>query len=650
MKKNIVLLAMLLVVTLSTLAEVKPYEWEANRKRANLSAEDRELSEIILKQHVEYNYVFEKNQLIMYTTTHLIVWVNSNEAIEKNNKIYISMNSTLDLVSLKARSINKEGKAINFDLKNLKEIKDEQSGNAYRIFAMEGVELDSEIEYFYTKKMSPDIYERIFTQFSAPVRASSFLLTSPTNLKFDFKSYYGYSDIRQNLQNTELNEYKGATANIPALKEEPFSYFDANRKRIEFKLAYNTARSQSRLYTWEEAAKTFYGILIDRTKSDEKAVEKFVTTLDDNPTQETGLRIKNIEKKIKTGIKIETNQYGDALAKLETLLKNKVASGKGITRLYVAVFEQLNIKCYPVITCSREKRKFDGAFDSWSYLNDFILYFPDTKKFLAPTSFESRYPLIPTEMTSQQGLFIEPFQVGSVKSALSSIDFIPAPDYLMNNDDLKIEVSFINDLSANRILQKRDFGGYNALQFMNYYDFMTKEQQTNMIENLTKQTAPDATIKTWKCTPSSEGETYKFLADVDYESAHFIEKAGNRILFKVGELIGPQTELYRDDKRASKVENSYNRGYTREIKVNVPPGYTIKNPQDLKIDVVYKDGDKTPFVFQSDYTLQGQTLIISIIEYYKEIYAPVDKYEEFRKVINAAADFNKVTLVVEKNK
>ena len=60
MNKKILLLLTLLAVTLgSHAAEVKPYEWEVNRKRISLTTEDRALSEIILKQHVQYNYVFD---------------------------------------------------------------------------------------------------------------------------------------------------------------------------------------------------------------------------------------------------------------------------------------------------------------------------------------------------------------------------------------------------------------------------------------------------------------------------------------------------------------------------------------------------------------------------------------------------------------
>jgi hypothetical protein len=138
--------------------------------------------------------------------------------------------------------------------------------------------------------------------------------------------------------------------------------------------------------------------------------------------------------------------------------------------------------------------------------------------------------------------------------------------------------------------------------------------------------------------------------DAEFQTASFLERAGPRILFKAGELIGSQVEMYRDDKRLTSVENGYNRGYDRFIKINIPQGYTVKNAQDIKIDIVYKDGSDIPFQFQSDYVIKGNVLEITIKEYYKKIYAPLERYEDFRKVVNAAADFNKITLVLEKNK
>jgi hypothetical protein len=38
------------------------------------------------------------------------------------------------------------------------------------------------------------------------------------------------------------------------------------------------------------------------------------------------------------------------------------------------------------------------------------------------------------------------------------------------------------------------------------------------------------------------------------------------------------------------------------------------------------------------------------MEQYRRIIYPLAEYEDFKKVINASADFNKIVLVLEKNK
>ncbi len=247
-------------------------------------------------------------------------------------------------------------------------------------------------------------------------------------------------------------------------------------------------------------------------------------------------------------------------------------------------------------------------------------------------------------------MFIEPITFGSVKSALASINDIPASEYTLNTDDLDIEVAFNDDLTANNIVMKREFGGCNATFVAPYYDMVSETDRAKLIEELMKQTAPDPVISKSSAKTVDNGVTNNFVMDVTFTSTHFIEMAGPRILFKVGELIGPQVEMYRDDERMTEVENDFNRGYDRVIKVKIPDGYQLRNPDDVKLNVVYEENGKQPFLFVSDYTLTNNEMVITIKEYYKEIYAPMKRYEDFRKVINAAADFNKVTLVLEKKR
>lgn len=626
-----------------------PYEWDKNRSRYTLTPEEQGQAEVILLNHVEFNFGFENDQFLLQSVFHRIVYVNGAQAIQNNNRITIPMNNVIELMDLRARSISKDGKVTLFDKNNLKEMKNEETGNAYRIFAIEGIEAGGEVEYFFVRKMYPRLSDRSMIQSQTPIRKASFVLRTPKHLLFDVRSYNGFS--RADTSSTaETRVYTATMNNIPALKREEYSYFDANRMRVEFKLAYNTARSRSRLNTWDDAAKTFYKKLYERDKDEVKALSKYAETFPKpGPSGRTG-QIRAIEEKIKSSVTLNNESTDPGLSNLEQIIRSKVASNEGAARLFVGVFESLGIPAEVVMTCNRENIKFDGDFDSWNYLEEYFLYFPETKGFLSPHDRSTRYPLIASEYTAQRGLFIEPLELAGAKSGLASIREIPAPDYTLNMDNMDITVSFAQELDSATVRLKRIFMGYNGLFVTPYYHLMTKDQVHNLIEELTKQTAPDATIKSWTAEPATNLPVDAFAIDVTLKSAHFLQKAGGNYLFKLGELIGPQSELYADKERMTDVDNTHNRGYDRVITVNLPAGYRIGNPDDMRFDVVCREGSEVPFLFKSTYTIEGSLLTVKIEEYYKKVHAPKAQYEEFRKVINAAADFNKVTLVLEKAK
>ncbi len=66
----------------------------------------------------------------------------------------------------------------------------------------------------------------------------------------------------------------------------------------------------------------------------------------------------------------------------------------------------------------------------------------------------------------------------------------------------------------------------------------------------------------------------------------------------------------------------------------------------MKVKPFEANGDKAGFV--ATYTIEGNKLIVKSDEYYKQIQFSLAEYENFRSVINAAANFNKIILVLEK--
>ena len=127
-----------------------------------------------------------------------------------------------------------------------------------------------------------------------------------------------------------------------------------------------------------------------------------------------------------------------------------------------------------------------------------------------------------------------------------------------------------------------------------------------------------------------------------------IESAGNKLLLKIGLAIGPQVEMYQEKPRQEPINMEYAHVEERKIDFIIPQGYTIINPNDLKINETFKDNNELTMGFASDYEIKGNVLSIHIMEEYRKTNYPLSQFDQFRKIINASSDFNKVVLVLEK--
>ena len=127
-----------------------------------------------------------------------------------------------------------------------------------------------------------------------------------------------------------------------------------------------------------------------------------------------------------------------------------------------------------------------------------------------------------------------------------------------------------------------------------------------------------------------------------------LEEVGDSYLFQIGKVIGTQSELYQETKRVNPIEMQYPNQYDYTITINIPKGYTAEGLDELNIDKSYKSvkGNKL-CKFESSYKLEGNKVIITIQEFYKSNEYDLNRYEEFREVINAASDFNKTAILLK---
>jgi hypothetical protein len=106
--------------------------------------------------------------------------------------------------------------------------------------------------------------------------------------------------------------------------------------------------------------------------------------------------------------------------------------------------------------------------------------------------------------------------------------------------------------------------------------------------------------------------------------------------------------MYQEKPRQLPITLQYPHALDRDITFIIPNGYQVKNLNELEMNITDKNAGKETMGFISAYTLKGNELKIKLHEFYKATDYPISMLENFKKVINASADFNKIVLILEK--
>jgi len=648
----------LLLTVLAAPAQILPsdlvhtgYSWDVKRhERLPISAEEAQMPAIILRDFTSIEYYYDKTRkdLRLFTTEHRIVRVNSSDGIEQYNKIVVPVLASGAPVDIRARTISPRGEVHEVKPADMKELKDDEGGRGFRVFAVDGVEKGSEVEYYYTRERPFNHFGFEVLQSETAARDVTFELISPQALTFEARVYHGPAVT----VDTTLADHRVLRLTqkvMPAVREEAFANVQAQRMRVHYKLAYVASKGQVRQFTWADASQLVYRNMTTLTKDDAKAVAKVLAAAKLPTAGPLPERIAQAENYVKLNFNLDKN----ASSALPQVVATHNAPDGGFVHLLAAIYRTLGIDFELVVTSSRETNPFDSTFDTWDYLDNFALYFPGTGQFLAPSRPDYRYGMLPAEWTANSGLFIKGVTLGSIESAVGKVKEIPALDAEKSPQNLDITVAFAPDLNNSTVQLRQTLGGYPALQIQPFWAMIPEAKQTEIMQQLQKSVVPDATnfqkLTVRNVERGVSPLEKPFIVESQLESASLLDKAGPRYLFKIGTLLGPQTELYQKEERQFDVENDNNRRYLRTIRFEVPAGYTVRNLNDLNVDVkAGADAKKPDYDFHSSYVQQGQTITVTVDENYRQIRWPKADFEAFRAVVNASANWNKVVLVLDK--
>lgn len=626
----------------------KDYNWNEKDIKMDVPKNYENENEVILSRILKIEVVVDKNTAVQYRLIHEKKYINSDDAIERNNKIYIPISDGENVLVNKARVILKNGKVITLDKKDIKEEVDQEKGVKYHYFAVNGLEKGAVIEKIYIIEEAPDLKgNTIKMQDEYPIAVFNFELITPAHLVFKTKSYNGLSEPV--LDDKTLKDKKILSISekdIPALRDdEEYSNWDVKLKLFRYKLDANLYSGGKNINNFKEyATNTFERVNPVLDKKQEKAIDAFCYSI--TKSTDAQEQIWNIENKIKKTIVFD--KYTDQKASISDVIKSKQANGIDIIKLYSAVFKYFKIEQNLVFTSSRYKVPFDKDFESYENLNEILFYFPAIKKYLSPTEVEYRLPLFPNYLGNNNGLFIKEKVFAGTSMGIGEINFIEIPGTEITHDFMDITVDFTKDLENPLITSNMTYGGYSGINFQPIKDFVSADQYQTMLKSIAENYTSQGEYKT--LTTENDGTEFvgkkPYKLNLTFDGKEMIQKAGKNYLFSVGQTIGKQMEFYQKNKRMLPIEIQYPHYYTRKIKILLPDGATIKNLDKFVMNFKTDLNGKTEAAFISNFAQKKNEVTIENTEFYNIINYPLSSFDQYKAVINAAADFNKIVVIL----
>ncbi|HMP20453.1 MAG TPA: DUF3857 domain-containing protein [Ferruginibacter sp.] len=610
----------------------------------------KDASAVYLLDNRVFQYKIENKSLVQYNHVYRLVKVLDDKGIEMFNRVYIPVYPNTLVTNLKARVITSAGKIMEVPENKIKE--EVEDGRRYKLFAMEGIDKGSEVEYSYTLKKDPSFFgSEIFQNQSVPYLLAKMAVITPAHVQFTAKGFNGFKVLPDSLINEE-RILPAFSENITELSDEKYALRDKYLQRGEYKLSYNlSTASDVEMYTWKELCRKVYPNLTSIGEKEKKALVKYVAGIKIPAGASEEKTVQLLEDYMKSSINVDDKLVSENADNIEAIIKTGNANDFGANRLLVALLEHFNVKYQVVFPSVRNQLPLDEDLANWNRIDETLIYFPGTGKFVQPAGEIYRYPYVTPYWCGTRGLFLRGTDIGGVRTAIGRFDTIPMEPFSESAHNM--EVSAKLDATGDSLIIdcKQILKGYAATSYRPIWKYLPKDKQDEAVKGIINNIAKSDNIKNIKTEHTLLTDAWDnkpLVISSTIHTAEPLEKAGKKILFKIGDLIGPQEQMYQEKQRQMPVELDYPHILYRKLKFEIPEGYSIKNPGDLKLDIQHTDNDGVSMGFVSSYSIKGNILDVDVMETYRDQRYPLSQFETFKKVINAAADFNKVVLVLEK--
>lgn len=679
--RSIALLYLFGSVSLGFSQDLESYNWaDAKFMEQNKQFSNESQVFIVKRQLIELNYDEKKDNITKYMMNHFIIQVNDNDAIKDRKELeFPTVLGSRELIEFKARIIKKDGTVVEFKKSDAKEKpvsqrpksgddedsddeddaeteksdeeKDEEK--TYEYFDLSALEIGDQIEYFLViKSNSGSLPGTILTyQSKIPIQQYEFEFITEKEFTFLFKSYNNAPSIIKDSTNKVHSVYKMTDQMVPGVKREKFSNYNSSIRGFIYKLDGYELGKKRNLFNFEDFSKNIYNITYTKSKKELANIKKVMKLSKMKSGKTEGEKIQALENYIKTNFVVFNLPGLNHVFNVENMFQFNIMSADAAVKIVANALQMMKIEHELVVTCDRFDYRFDKDFPSNYYFDHIVIYLNGEKKFMDPGVTTFRMGMIPSYLTHNYALFVRPITTGGVTSGIGKVKFIDAPDRDFSKDEFDITVNFASNLKSIDIEMLRTMSGYFASNWQPQFKKLDAEQRVKYEEGLVRFMDKDMDVAKveYQNTEKSDINVKPFILKAIMSSKALVSMEDDVITFKIGMLIGEQSDLYEDETRQLPIENRFSRSYTRKLNITLPSGYTVENLEDLNKNFEVKnEKGKVAAMFKSSYSLNGNKLVITIEEWFEDIELPASKYPEFRAVINASADFAKTELILKK--
>ena len=615
-------------------------DWDNNKREIVESNEN--LQGIFSNHYVEYFKSKFSAEVFIYETHHMKTKINKISD-ESTNEILIPKINISEIVDVKSKVISDESIVI-YDFSEMKKLINESASNeSYNYYKIPEIKENDIIEVMYTVKKEFDFNGSKIIEESYPILSSKFVLIE-NGFKSNIKIYNSYNssiiDTIYDGKKSRLINFK----NLDATVNEQYSTPIANKIKVSYQ-CYENPEDISQTEYWNNLVQNLRELL-HPSFVNPYAIDLY-KEIKNNHIEISNNEISmanSIDQYIKDNF-VVSDESDPNLNEINYIFENKTSNDFSLIQVYTNILKAAKIDYEVAISCNRYFLKFDSELFDPNQLREFIIYLPNSEKYISPNRIEYRVSQPPDDLLGNYGLFID-------KNLDYYFSEIVQTDNNFSEIKKNIQISVPKNLKKLKIKENRSFSGYWGIINRNYI-YLSENEKTDFlvdyftINGLNNKKVIKYSIENFDI--SSNASNTPLVIQSSLITNDLIEEKNDLIYLKVGKVIGTQSNLFTEINRVNEIEINFPNSYEYKIEVKIPKGYRILDYSELNKSKEYISVDgNVSAKFKSTVSTTNDQLYILIEEFYKDLRYNKSRYQEFRQIINAAAKFYESSIILEK--